>query len=59
MEYHGMNHNLTEILFSGKRTTFIQGEHSRGVANAWDHLSSLHKHSHPPPKQCKHIEAAA
>ncbi len=37
MEYNQIDHNLTEILFSGERETFIWGKHSEGVANVWDH----------------------
>ncbi len=30
MENHKIDHNLTEILFSGERGTFIRGEHFGG-----------------------------
>ncbi len=37
VEYHGIDCDLTNILFLGEKGTFIWGEHSWGVANAWDH----------------------
>ncbi len=38
---HQIDRNLTEILFLGARGTFIWGEHSEGVTNAWDHTIAV------------------
>ncbi len=38
---HQIDRNLTEILFLGARGTFIWGEHSEGVTNAWDHQNII------------------
>ncbi len=60
--------NITELItfwqklcFSGERGAFIWylGENSWWVVQAWTTRTSLHKHSHPLPKQCKHVEATA
>ncbi len=59
MEYHRTDRNLTKIQLSSERRTFILGEHSGRVANAWDHPYVTSQTLSPHPKQCKHVEAAA
>ncbi len=54
MKYCENDRILTEILFWGERGIFIWGEHFRGTT-----CVPLHKHSHPPSEQCKHVEAVA
>ncbi len=36
-KYQGIDRNWTKILFTREKGTFIWGEHSWGVTNAWDH----------------------
>ncbi len=49
-ECHRIDCNLTEILFLGEQGTSTWGEHSRGVANVWDH-PYVTSQTLPPPSQ--------